>query len=186
MRYSDGASVRKDDMSNQQPANLVSDDADALAKQALEVASALSDSAAATATDEAKASDDLAQSLNFLQNVIERNATELERIEHEMKEKRESLQSVLDNDTELSTAEQLAEEASTKLKERRIALQTDPQVATLRVQLKEMQEQKKEVEETLSNHLINYFQITQSTSFDTSDGDQWDFSVKARVKSRKK
>ena len=65
-------------------------------------------------------------------------------------------------------------------------MQNDPQVATLRVQLKEMQDQKKEVEETLSNHLINYFQITQSTSFDTSDGDQWDFSVKAKVKTRKK
>lgn len=161
------------------------DQADQLARQALQAASAAADAPAGN-SDEVKTSDDLAQSLNYLQNVIERNATELERIEHEMKEKRESLQSVMENDTELSTAEQLAEEASTKLKERRATMQNDPQVATLRVQLKEMQEQKKEVEETLSNHLINYFQITQSTSFDTSDGDQWDFSVKAKVKSRKK
>lgn len=160
-------------------------EADELARQALQAASA-ADSQPAGATDEVKASDDLAQSLTYLQNVIERNATELERIEHEMKEKRESLQSVMENDVELSAAQEEAEKASVKLKERRMNLQNNPQVATLRVQLKEMSDQKKEVEDTLSNHLINYFQITQSTSFDTSDGDQWDFSVKARVKSRKK
>ncbi|MBP7876023.1 hypothetical protein KA012_03435 [Candidatus Woesebacteria bacterium] len=161
------------------------DEADALAQQALQAASAVAD-APASENDEVKTSDDLAQSLNFLQNVIERNATELERIEHEMKEKRESLQSVFENDAELSVAEEEASQASLKLKERRGNLQNNPQVATLRVQLKEMQDQKKEVEETLSNHLINYFQITQSKSFDTSDGDQWDFSVKAKVKARKK
>lgn len=160
-------------------------EADELARQALKAASAAADDPTG-ATDEVKTSDDLAQSLNYLQNVIERNATELERIEHEIKEKRESLASVFENDAELSTAQEEAEQASLKLKERRGNLQNNPQVATLRVQLKEMSDQKKEVEETLSNHLINYFQITQSTSFDTSDGDQWDFSVKARVKSRKK
>jgi len=160
-------------------------EADELARKALKAASAAQD-APAGSSDELKTSDDLAQSLNYLQNVIERNATELERIEHEMKEKRESLQSVMENDTELGEAEAMAEVATTKLKERRMQLQNNPQVSTLRVQLKEMSDQKKEVEETLSNHLINYFQITQSTSFDTSDGDQWDFSVKAKVKARKK
>lgn len=152
-------------------------------------AAALAAGSATTATgavDEVQASDDLAKSLNYLQNVIERNATELERVEHEIKEKRESLQSVFENDTELAAAEEEASQATLKLKERRGNMQNNPQVATLRVQLKEIQDQKKEIEETLSNHLINYFQITQSTSFDTSDGDQWDFSVKARVKARKK
>ena len=160
-------------------------DADQLAQDAMKAASAVA-AAPAGDPDEVTASDDLAQSLGYLQNVIERNATELERVEKEMKEKRESLQSVLENDKELSEAEALAQEATTKLKERRATMQNDPQVSTLKVQLKEMAEQKKEIEETLSNHLINYFQITQSTSFDTSDGDQWDFSVKARVKARKK
>ncbi len=173
-------------MANQHiPSTTTDDEADEVARQALQAASAVADKPAGS-IDEVKTGDDLAQSLNYLQNVIERNATELERIEHEMKEKRESLQSVLENDTELGEAEAMAEVATSKLKERRAALQNNPQVSTLRVQLKEMSDQKKEVEETLSNHLINYFQITQSTSFDTSDGDQWDFSVKAKVKARKK
>lgn len=173
-------------MANQHtPSQTTDDEADELALQALQAASTATD-APVGSTAELKKSDDLAQSLQYLQNVIERNATELERIEHELKEKRESLQSVFENDAELSVAEEEAQQASMKLKERRGNLQNNPQVATLRVQLKEIQDQKKEVEETLSNHLINYFQITQSTSFDTSDGDQWDFSVKARVKPRKK
>jgi len=50
----------------------------------------------------------------------------------------------------------------------------------------ELKEQQKEIEETLSNHLINYHAMTNSKSFDTSDGDQWDFSIKAKIRPRKK
>lgn len=158
------------------------DAAVALAQQALAQSQG---TAVGSGKAETEASNELAQSLTFLQNVIERNATELTRLETEMKEKRESLQSVFENDQELSTAEDLATEATTALKEQRAKLQTNPQVSSLKVQLKELSEQKKEIEDTLSNHLINYYGITQSTSFDTSEGDQWDFSIKARVKPKK-
>ena len=46
--------------------------------------------------------------------------------------------------------------------------------------------QQKELEETLSNHLVNYHSLTHSNSFDTSDGDQWEFSITAKIKPRKK
>lgn len=161
------------------------DDAKTLADQAIAAASAV-DNAPTGSEQEIAASDELSESLNHLQNVIERNATELERIENELKEKKESLQSVFENDTALAEALAVADQSTQALKERKTQLQATSQVASLRVQLKELQDQKKEIEESLSNHLINYFQITQSKSFDTSDGDQWDFSIKARVKPRKK
>ncbi|MDQ3008584.1 MAG: hypothetical protein M3Q81_03235 [bacterium] len=139
-----------------------------------------------TGKTEEEVSDDLALALTSLQNVIERNATELERVSNEMKEKRESLKNFFDNDNELSVAEQQVEEISSQLKERKAKLQTDPQVTSLKVQIGELNEQKKEVEEALSNHLVNYYQMTNSTSFDTSDGDQWEFNIRAKVKPRKK
>ncbi len=137
-------------------------------------------------TDEVEQSDQVAQTITSLQNVIERNANELQRISEELKLKRESLKNVFENDTELATAEEQVQLLSTQAKERKSKLQTQPQVTTLKVQIGELNEQKKEVEETLSNHLVNYHTLTGSKSFDTSDGDQWDFDIRAKVKSRKK
>lgn len=139
-----------------------------------------------SADDEVAESDKLAETLQSLQNLIERHANEMAEISQEMKEKRESLKNVFDNDTQLAEAKAIVETQNDKLKERKSQLQTDPQVTSLKVQISELREQKKELEETLSNHLVNYHSLTNSTSFDTSDGDQWEFSIRAKIKARKK
>lgn len=163
---------------------------DDLALEALSQASQATPTLAAgddfDADDEVAKSDQLASTLASLQGVIERNAQHLETIDKEMKEKREELKNVFDNDSKLEEAEAQAKQYSSQVKERRSQLQSDPQVTSLKVQLGELSQQKREIEETLSNHLVNYYSITNSKSFDTSDGDQWEFSVKAKVKSRKK
>lgn len=144
-----------------------------------------SDDLAKAALDEVAESDEVANALTSLQNVIERNANELQRVGNELKEKRESLNNIFENDQELATAEEQAQQLTFQVKERRAKLQADPQTTSLKVQIGELSQQKKEIEETLSNHLVNYYQLTHSTSFDTSDGDQWEFKIQARVKSRK-
>lgn len=135
--------------------------------------------------DEIAASDELASTLQSLQNVIERNAQQLQKIQEELKHKRESMKNVFENDTLLAEAQEQAALYSNQLKERKAKLQTDPQVTSLKVQVGELNEQKKEIEEALSNHLVQYYQLTNSKSFDTSDGDQWEFSVRAKVKAKK-
>jgi len=136
--------------------------------------------------DEIAKSNQVAATLNSLQSLIERHAEHLETIAHEMKQRRESLKNVFENDSQLSEAQEVAKEQTVKVKERRSALQSDPQVTSLQVQIGELNQQKKEIEETLSNHLVSYYSMTNSTSFDTSDGDQWEFTIKARVRARKK
>lgn len=158
---------------------------DDLARQALGEDTATSPVATADLQDEAAASDQVAVALGSLQNVIERNATELQRIADELKQKREMLKNIFENDTELAVAEEQVQQFSTQVKERKARLQSDPQVTSLKAQVGELNEQKKEIEETLSNHLVNYYSMTSSTSFDTSDGDQWEFKISAKVKPRK-
>jgi len=131
------------------------------------------------------ASDELAETLSSLQAVIERNAQELQKIQEELGHKRESMKNVFENDTLLAEAQEQAALYSNQLKERKAKLQADPQVTSLKIQVGELNERKKEIEEALSNHLVNYYQLTNSKSFDTSDGDQWDFVVRAKVKARK-
>lgn len=134
--------------------------------------------------DEAVASDQLAETLTTLQSVIERNAHEAKRIKDILKEKRESLRSIFENDTQLSEAQAELEKHQQELKARKVQLTTSPETVAVQTQLAELKEQLKEVEEALNSHLLNYFQLTNSTSFDTTDGDQWDFVVSAKLKSR--
>ena len=135
--------------------------------------------------DEAAASDELAETLNSLQSLIERHANELTRISNEVREKRESLKNVFDNDQTLGEAKAQLDVFSEQLKERKSQMQSDAQVVNLKVAISELNQEKKEIEETLSNHLVNYHALTNSTSFDTSDGDQWEFKIKAKIKTRK-
>ncbi len=135
--------------------------------------------------DEVSQSNELAETLTSLQNIIEKHARELTRIEAELKEKRQSLKSVFDNDVQLVEARDEVERHAQVLKERKMQLQNDPQSTSLKIDIAELNQQKKELEETLSNHLVNYHSLTHSMSFDTSDGDQWDFSIKAKIKAKK-
>lgn len=136
--------------------------------------------------DEVKASDDLADTLMSLQNLIERNANELDRINNVLREKRESLKSVFENDSALQEVAQEAEVMQQQVKERKSMLANSSQATALKAQIGEINQEKKEVEETLSNHLVNYYSMTNSKSFDTSSGDQWEFSIRAKVKGKPK
>jgi DNA repair exonuclease SbcCD ATPase subunit len=135
--------------------------------------------------EEITKSNELAETLTSLQNLIEKHARELTRIDGELKEKRQSLKSVFDNDVQLMEAKEEVEKHNEAMKERKVQLQNDPQSTSLKIDVAELNQQKKELEETLSNHLVNYHALTNSMSFDTSDGDQWDFSIRAKIKAKK-
>ncbi|MBU1033941.1 hypothetical protein KKI22_03285 [Patescibacteria group bacterium] len=135
--------------------------------------------------EEISKSNELAETLTSLQNLIEKHARELTRIDGELKEKRQSLKSVFDNDVQLMEAKEEVEKHNEAMKERKVQLQNDPQSTSLKIDVAELNQQKKELEETLSNHLVNYHALTNSMSFDTSDGDQWDFSIRAKIKAKK-
>jgi hypothetical protein len=136
--------------------------------------------------DETRASNEVAETLGHLQNVIERNAQQLTQVLEEIKQRREGLRGVYENDSQLAEAEEQARVITQQAKERKAQLRNGQQVLSLQNQIAELNEQKKEIEEALSNHLINYYQMTNSTSFDTSDGDQWEFNIRAKVKPRRK
>ncbi len=135
--------------------------------------------------DEVVESDNLATTITSLQNIIERNADHLDEVKEKIKQHRQQLKNIFDNDTQLSEANEQATTFSKQVKERKGQLQSDPEVTKLKVNIGELSEQKKELEEAVSNHLVNYYQLTNSTSFDTSDGDQREFVIKAQVKSKR-
>jgi hypothetical protein len=128
----------------------------------------------------------LGDALTALQNVIERNVNELDRIKEELQVERESLKNVFENDVELAEAEEQASVITQKLKERKTRIQTSPQAMQLKSKIGELTEQKKEIEEALNNHLLNLYQVTGAKMFDTSDGTQREFDIRASIKGMKK
>lgn len=134
--------------------------------------------------NEVEESNQVAETLISLQNLIERNANELDRMKDAVKELRQQLKNIFENNVQLTEAEQMAEEVTTKVKELRQSVDNQPEVRQIKLKLTDLKEEMKEIEETLNSHLIHLFQLTGSNSFDTSDGDQREFELKARVKSR--
>ncbi|NCO12644.1 MAG: hypothetical protein COZ34_05000 [Candidatus Pacebacteria bacterium CG_4_10_14_3_um_filter_34_15] len=132
--------------------------------------------------DEVKASDELADTLSHLQSIIERNANELTRVKNELKEKRESFKSLFENDAPLQEVQNEVNVMNEQVKERKSKINSDPQATSLKLVIGDLNQEKKEIEETLSNHLINFYSMTNSKSFDTSSGDQWEFDIRAKVK----
>lgn len=157
--------------------------ADDLALDALSQSSVQSKSG--ESKSETEKSDEFAKTLHALENMIESKANKLMQIKQEAREKREMISNVFDNDAQLVEAEEQKQEVQTQLKQRKTDLNETVQVRQLKDDLREVKQEQKDLEESLSNHLINYHQLTNSTSFDTSDGDQWEFDIKAKVKSKK-
>lgn len=134
--------------------------------------------------DEVQASDQFAQTLSSLEKLIERSANQLEELKAQIKERKQMLSACFANDEKLSEVDEKLAEFKLLTKERKTKLLQEPQVVDLNIKLKELTERKKELEESLSNHLVNHYSMTNSTSFDTSDGDQWEYIIQGRVKAK--
>lgn len=159
-------------------------DADDLAIEALSQSSK-KQIATSDIKNEEDNSDEFAQTLHSLENVIESKANKLMDLKQKMSEKNEMIKNVYENDVEYQEAEAIKQEATQAHKQRKNSLEESAQMKSLRDDIRSLKEDLKDIEESLSNHLINYHQLTNSTSFDTSDGDQWEFDIKAKVKNRK-
>lgn len=128
----------------------------------------------------------VAETLHALQNVIERNVSELDRLKEQMKSYRDSLKNIMINDETLSEVEEQATAMTQKVKERKSQLNASPEVNQLKANISEINERKKEIEEALNNHLLNLYQFTGAKTFDTSTGETREFIIRASVKSGKK
>lgn len=128
----------------------------------------------------------VAETLTSLQNVIERNVSELDSLKEQLKSYRDSLKNIMDNDLTLTDAQDQLTSMSQKVKERKSQLQASPEVNQLKANIAEITERKKEIEEALNTHLLNLYQFTGAKTFDTSTGETREFEIRASVKGGKK
>lgn len=124
-----------------------------------------------------------AETLASLQSVIERHAVQLKEIKKKQKLVREQEVSLLDNDPEYSRRVDEAERYVQAIKQEKARVKSTPESVAIKLKKDELKEEEKELAESLSNHLANYFNLTGSKVFDTSDGKQIKFKVKASIDS---
>jgi len=124
----------------------------------------------------------VAETLTSLQNVIERNVSELDRLKEQLKSFKDSLRNVMTNDETLSDAQDKVTALSQKVKERKSQLHASPEINQLKANVSELTERKKEIEEALNTHLLNLYQFTGVKTFDTSTGETREFDIRASVK----
>lgn len=116
-----------------------------------------------------------------LQAVAERQAMRIDEIREKVKTLADSMKSIFDNDNEFSTQEESVKEASKKAKERKSALTQSPEFRELSAKAVELKDELKELEESLSNHLLSLYQQTGARMFDVAGGKQREFKVHAKL-----
>jgi chromosome segregation ATPase len=125
------------------------------------------------------------QGYQAVQALIERLCSQLDEVKEKQKETRQSLTNVFANDQQLSEFENQAKNASKAFKQRKTELQQTPEAKQLSAKLKEMSEEVKDIEDSLTNHLISYFQMTGTKSFSTLTGEEREFKVLAKLLPKK-
>lgn len=134
--------------------------------------------------EEVQKSDQFAETLQSLEKIIERHANQLEEIRDDLSKRRQMLRDYLANDKELVEIKEESKELKNKVKARKTKLEEEPQAKEIKFKIKDMKKRRREIKESLSNHLVNHHRLTNSRSFDTSEGTQWEYAIKARVKSK--
>jgi phosphoglycolate phosphatase-like HAD superfamily hydrolase len=126
-----------------------------------------------------------AQSYQAVQAIIERLSFRFDEIKQKQKEVKQSLANIFINDDELPILENQAKAASQSFKQKKQQLQETPEAKALSAKLKELNEEVKDIEDALTNHLISYFQMTGTRSFNTPTGEEREFKVLAKLLPKK-
>jgi peptidoglycan hydrolase CwlO-like protein len=125
------------------------------------------------------------EALDATQNIIIRLSDQLDELKKQQKELGNMVKSVFDNDEKFQTAQSTATEATKEAKSRKEEINGTGEIKELHLKIADLKEDLKMVEESLNTHLINYFQMTGSTSVDQPDGTERQFKVTARMKPKK-
>lgn len=134
---------------------------------------------------EVVSSDNQASQLESLEAIISRKLGQLEELKKKTNNLREQLKSFIDNDQGLAQVEEEAKAAIEKIAARKTQIVNLPEIKTLKADIKQTQEEVKELNESLSSHLLSLYQLTGIKEFQTLAGDTREFELVAKLKAKK-
>ena len=125
------------------------------------------------------------ESLMAVQNIIQRYSGEYDEVNSRLKDLREMMKNMFDNDAELQELEEQAKTVTQDARNRKQRIKESPESVELQMKMKELKEEIGEIQETLNNHLLRYYQMTGSQVIEEPDGTEREFKVQARLKAKK-
>ena len=113
--------------------------------------------------------------------LVQRLSMQLDELKTKQKEYRERVQNIMDNDSQLSAYEEQAKNAADSFKRRKKELLESAEAKEAQGKIREVREEMKDIQESLTNNLLSYFQMTGVQTFDTPDGQEREFKLNARL-----
>ncbi len=125
------------------------------------------------------------ETYNAVQNLIARLSAQLDELNQNIRSQREMLSNVYENDATLAEAKEKVQAIKNEEKAQQSKLSETEEVMGIKTKIAEISEDIKMVKESLNTHLLNYYQMTGSTTVDLPDGTEREFTVNANLKPKK-
>lgn len=125
------------------------------------------------------------ETYNAVQNLIARLSAQLDELNQTVRSQREMLSNVYENDATLAEAKEKVQAIKNEEKAQQSKLAETEEVIGIKTKIAEITEDIKMVKESLNTHLLNYYQMTGSTTVDLPDGTEREFTVNANLKPKK-
>lgn len=122
-----------------------------------------------------------AESFEATKRLVQNLSVKLDELKAKQKEFRERLKNLQVNDALLSEYEEQAKAAASEFTKRKKELMASVEAQEVQAKLKETNEELKDIQDSLTNHLLNYFQVTRTQSFETPTGQEREFRLNAKL-----
>lgn len=121
-----------------------------------------------------------------IKGLVQRLAQQLDEVIAKQKEYKERLKNLMDNDSQLQAYVDESAKATKAVTQRKVELNQSLEGKEIRAKIKELGEEIKDLKDSLTNNLLNYFQITGTQSFETDDGQEREFKLDAKLLPQKR
>lgn len=125
------------------------------------------------------------ETYNAVQNLIARLSAQLDELNQNVRSQREMLSNVYENDATLAEAKEKVQAIKNEEKAQQSKLAETEEVIGIKTKIAEITEDIKMVKDSLNTHLLNYYQMTGSTTVDLPDGTEREFTINANLKPKK-
>ncbi len=123
---------------------------------------------------------------NATLEIVRRRLSILEKSKVEMKKLKEMHNDLFVNNESYNTADKVVKDAMKKRKDVAAQLSKQPSAIELNGKIKDLKEQIKENQDSLSQELMEYYRTAGVTEIETEDGSVQEFEIVIKLKGKKK
>ncbi len=126
-----------------------------------------------------------AQAYNATREIVQRRLSILDKAKDELKKLKEMFNDMFVNDSLYVEKDKLVKEAMKKRQDEKARISKQPAAADLAGKIKELKEEIKENEDTLTDELMAYYRTAGVTEIEDADGNVQEFAIVIKLKPKR-